>query len=324
MAEATRLTVCACTHRRPEGLRALLAGLAAEHFAALARPRFDVVIVDNEGSAEARASCEQIRQQSDLAVRYVHEPKRGIPHARNTCLDHVAADAEFFAMIDDDEVPEPDWLEQLLLAQARSGADVVRGAVVPVFPDGVPAWIREGDFFGWPKPGRTGDALADGAELASASSNNVLVRCAAVRALGLRFDPTLTFTGGTDALFFRQMKLAGCKIVYAADARVREIVPPDRARLGYLWRAQYKQGCNKMPRKLRLEKTGGGRWRRARMVAKRIPRECAEIGGGTLWVARSLLTGHADMGRLSGGVLRVAKGLGGLAGLFGARFAHYR
>jgi hypothetical protein len=30
------------------------------------------------------------------------------------------------------------------------------------------------------------------------------------------------------------------------------------------------------------------------------------------------------MGRLSGGLLRVAKGLGGLAGLFGVRFAHYR
>jgi succinoglycan biosynthesis protein ExoM len=322
MAEATRLTVCACTHRRPEGLRALLAGLAAERFAALARPRFDVVIVDNEGSAEARASCEEIRRTTDLAVRYVHEPKRGIPHARNACLDHVAADAEFFAMIDDDEVPEPDWLEQLLLAQARSGADVVRGAVVPAFPDGAPAWIREGGFFGWPNAGRR--AVADGAELASASSNNVLVRCAAVRSRSLRFDPTLTFTGGSDALFFRQMKLAGCKIVYASDARVREIVPPERARFSYLWRVHYKQGCNKVPRKLRLEKTGGGRWRRARRIAKRIPRECAEIGGGVLWVARSLLMGHADMGHLSGGLLRVAKGLGGLTGLLGVRFAHYR
>jgi succinoglycan biosynthesis protein ExoM len=322
MAEATRLTVCACTHRRPEGSRALLAGLATQRFVARPRPRFDVVIVDNEGSEETRAICEQIWQEAGLPVRYVHEPKRGIPHARNTCLDHVAPDAEFFAMIDDDEVPEPDWLEELLLAQARSGADVVRGAVLPVFPAGAPAWIREGDFFGWPKPGH--GALADGAELASASSNNVLVRHAAVRALGLRFDPTLTFTGGTDALFFRQMKLAGCRIVYAADARVREIVPPERARFGYLWRAHYKQGCNKVPRKLRLEKTGGGRSRRVRMVAKRIPRECAEIGGGALWVARSLLTGQADMGHLSGGLLRVAKGLGGLAGLFGVRFAHYR
>lgn len=311
------VTVCACTYRRPAGLRALLDDLAAQR----SQARLDVVIVDNEGSAEAKTICDEARQPG-LPVRYVHEPRRGIPFARNASLDHVAPDAEFFAMIDDDEVPEPGWLEQLLLAQARTGADVVRGAVVPVFPNGAPAWIQGGNFFGWPKPGPA--ALADGAELASASSNNVLVRCAPVRALGLRFDPTLAFTGGTDALFFRQMKVAGCKIVYAAGARVREIVPAERATFGYLWRAHYKQGCNKVPRKLRLEKGNVGSWRLVRVVAKRLPRECGEIGGGALAVVRSLVTGHADMSRLSRGLLRIAKGLGGLAGLFGVRFAHYR
>ena len=45
-----------------------------------------------------------------------------------------------------------------------------------------------------------------------------------MRALGLRFDSTLTYTGGTDALFFRQMNVAGFRIVYAASARVREIL----------------------------------------------------------------------------------------------------
>jgi succinoglycan biosynthesis protein ExoM len=321
MAEPS-ITVCACTCSRPEGLRALLGGLAAQRFVQVPRPRFDVVVVDNEGNAAARASCEEIARTAGLAIGYVHEPRRGIPFARNACLDHVAPEAEFFAMIDDDEVPEPDWLEQLLRAQARAGADVVRGAVVPVFPEGAPAWIRNGDFFGWPK--RRGTALVDGSELASASSNNVLVRTAAVRGLRLRFDTTLAFTGGTDALFFRQMKLAGCRIVYAADARVREAVPAQRATFRYLWRIHYKQGCNKVPRKLRLETKGAGTARFVRMAVKRVPRECAEIGCGGAAVARALVAGHADMGRLSGGLLRIAKGLGGLAGLIGVRFAHYR
>lgn len=322
---APRVTVCACTYRRPEGLEALLGGLAAQRFDRFAAASIDVVIVDNEGSAKAEAICERMRDETGLAVRYLHEPRRGIPYARNAGLDQVAPSTEFVAMIDDDEVPEPDWLEQLLLAQARTAADVVRGAVVPVFSDAAPAWIREGHFFGWPKPGRgaEGEGLTDGAELASASSNNVLVRAAALRALDLRFDPTLTFTGGTDALFFRQMKLAGCRIVYAEGARVGEIVPPQRATFAYLWRAHYKQGCNKVPRKLRLEKEGGV-WRPMRMLVKRIPRELAEIGGGALATARPLLAGHADMAHLNGGLLRIAKGLGGLAGMLGVRFAYYR
>jgi succinoglycan biosynthesis protein ExoM len=320
-----RVTVCACTYRRPEGLEALLGGLATQRFELVPSPAIDVVIIDNEGSAKAKALCERIRDETGLAVRYLHEPRRGIPYARNAGLDRVASSTEFVAMIDDDEVPEPDWLEQLLLVQARTAADVVRGAVVPVFPEDAPAWIRAGGFFGWPKPHRDegGQALADGAELASASSNNVLVGAAALRALKLRFDPTLTFTGGTDALFFRQMKLAGCKIVYAEGARVREIVPPERATFAYLWRAHYKQGCNKVPRKLRLQKNGGV-WRPMRLVVKRIPRELAEIGGGAWATARPLLAGHADMAHLSTGLLRIAKGLGGLAGLLGVRFSHYR
>lgn len=325
MDQATRLTVCACTYRRPDGLRALLDGLAAQRFQAIPRPDIDVVIVDNEGSAEARAIVAAARDGAGLDVRYFHEPRRGIPHARNTCLDHVASDAVFFAMIDDDEVPDPDWLEQLLLMQARTGADVVRGAVVPVFPDDAPAWIRDGDFFGWPRrPSDSGPALVDGAVLASASSNNVLVRAAPVRTLDLRFDSTLTFTGGTDALFFRQMKLCGHKIVYAAGARVREIVPPQRATFRYLWGVHYKQGCNKMPRKLRLEKKDAGAWRTARMVVKRVPRECGEIGAGALAAGCSLLADRADKARISRGLFRIAKGLGGLAGLLGMRYAHYR
>jgi glycosyltransferase involved in cell wall biosynthesis len=320
------VTICACTYRRPEGLRALLHGLAEQRFKEASRPPFDVVIVDNEGSSEAAAICATAGRTNGLAVRYIQEPRRGISYARNACLDHVAADAEFIAMIDDDEVPEPDWLEQLLRAQARAHADVVRGAVVPVFPDGAPAWIREGDFFGWPKQRRArgGTTLTDGAGLTTASSNNALVRAAAVRALGLRFDTALALTGGEDALFFRQMKLAGCKIIYAAGARVHETVPPHRATFAYLWRLHYRQGCNKVPRKLRLESKGTGLSRFVRMAAKRIPRECADIGGGALEVAGSLASGRVDIGRLSPGLLRIAKGLGGLAGLIGVRFAHYR
>jgi hypothetical protein len=150
------------------------------------------------------------------------------------------------------------------------------------------------------------------------------VRAAAVRALDLRFDTALALSGGKDALFFRQMRLAGCKIIYASVARVREPVPPERATFAYLWRVHYRQGCNKVPCKPRLEAKGTGLSRFVRIGAKRIPRECAEIGGGVLTVASSLVSGHTDMERLSPGLLRIVKGLGGLAGLIGIRFAHYR
>ena len=146
-----------------------------------------------------------------------------------------------------------------------------------------------------------------------------------MRALGLRFDPTLTFTGGTDALFFRQMKLAGCRIVYAADARVREIVPPERATLRLSLAGPLQAGLQQGAAQAATGEDG----RRPLGVASAwspsgFPGNARRSAAARSSVARSLLTGHADMGHLSGGLLRVAKGLGGLAGLLGVRFAHYR
>jgi glycosyltransferase involved in cell wall biosynthesis len=143
------LAVCACTYRRPGGLRRLLDGLAAQTFNGFssglgACPQLKIIIADNEGNAQVKDLCQTFQASSKTPVIYVHEPQQGISYARNACLDHLPTDCDFFALIDDDEVPEPDWLDQLLLAQSKTKADVVQGRVVPHFEEPVPRWIAEG------------------------------------------------------------------------------------------------------------------------------------------------------------------------------------
>jgi glycosyltransferase involved in cell wall biosynthesis len=190
------VSVCACTYRRLEGLRALLQGLGALEFTEMRRADLNVIIVDNGGSESARKICHEFEQKSSIPITYVHEPRRGIPQARNACLDHIAPTCDFFAFIDDDEIPDPNWLEQLLLTQARTGADVVRGCVEPILPDGSPTWIKDGHFFGWPRshPDTGKSLLDDGQEIGSAATNNVLVRWSPVRDMGLRIDESLALT----------------------------------------------------------------------------------------------------------------------------------
>ncbi len=328
-AARAKVTICVCTYRRLAGLEALLEGLAEQRFERVAPPVLDLVIVDNEGSAAVEALCRAVARRSGLALTYVYEPRHGIPHARNAGLDHLPASSDFFAMIDDDEVPAPDWLEQLLLMQARTAADVVRGPVAPVFAAGAPAWIREGNFFGWPRrrgpaliDGPTladGQTLADGEALRSASSNNVLVRVAAVRERGLRFDPALRWTGGSDALFFRQLKLAGCHLVYAAAARVEETIPPQRARLAYLLQLHYKQGANKFVRKLQVKPSAPAH-RVVKLVAERTLRESATITAALLAITHALIRRSSTVPAL----LRIAHALGAIAGMLGLRHHHYR
>jgi succinoglycan biosynthesis protein ExoM len=318
------LTICVCTYRRPAGLAALLEGLVGQRFTDQPAPALGVVIADNEGCEEVSALCERFARDSGLPIRYVREPQRGISHARNACLAAIPADCDFFLMIDDDEVPHPDWIDRLLLAQRRTGADVVEGQIVPVFPEGTPDWIVQGDYFGWhpdlndpPGPGQQ-----DYPELDEARTNNVLVRSAVVRTLGLRFDPRFALSGGGDIVFFRTIRAAGYRIVYARDAGVREMIPPHRANLRFLWRRWYRVGANqRFKRPVAREPDAG-----LRRIVKRNWRTSggSEIATGVAMLVASLVKGRPAIGRLAPGLRRFAHGLGQVSSAIGIRYEQYR
>jgi succinoglycan biosynthesis protein ExoM len=322
--EGIHIAVCACTCRRPVGLAALLEALARQRFVRRTPPRLSIVIVDNEGSEQARGLCDRFGCAADIPIRYVHETTRGISYARNRCLDEVAADCNFIAMIDDDEIPDPDWLERLLEAQEHSGADVVEGRVVPVFPEGAPDWIVRGRYFGWHhvlnNAHRPGQQIYP--ELEEARTSNVLIRYAVVRDLDLRFDPRFTLTGGEDIVFFRAIQSAGHRIVYAPDARVRETIPLKRTTLRYLWQQWYRVGANSRSKR-------PIRWRpnatlKRRFMWKWHRSGCALLADGVAMLIGALLRGRTDVGHLVPGILHVAQGLGRASSAIGIRYEHYR
>jgi GT2 family glycosyltransferase len=323
LSEGIRIAVCACTYRRPAGLAALLEAVTRQRFVRRERPRLSIVIVDNEGSEQAKGLCDQFRC-AETPIRYVHEPARGISHARNRCLDEVVADCDFIAMVDDDEIPEPDWIEQLLQAQQDSGADVVEGRVVPVFPEGAPDWIVQGRYFGWHHDLNSGHipGRRTYSELGDARTNNVLIRCAALREQDLRFDSRFGLSGGGDVVFFRALHAAGCRIVYAPDARVRDMIPSSRTNLRWLWRRWYRVGVNaRFKRPLHSK---------ANVSLKRIVMRkwhssgAAALASGLALVIGALLRGSVDMGRLAPGLKLIAHGLGEAASGIGIRYEQYR
>ena len=322
--ESAHVAICACTYRRPAGLAALLEAVARQRFVRRTPSRLSVVIVDNEGSDEAMRLCDQFRFAAGIPIRYVHEARRGISHARNRLLDEVAADCDFIAMIDDDEIPEPDWIEQLLEAQEHSGADVVEGRVVPVFAEGAPSWIVQGRYFGWHHD--LNDAHAPGErvypELEEARTNNVLLKGAAVRTLGFRFDPRFGLSGGGDVVFFRALHAVGCRIVYGPDARVRDMIPLERTNLRWLWRRWYRVGANaRFKRPVRREPNPSLK----RIVMwKWHGSGAAALATGLAMLMGSLLRGSIDMSHLAPGIKQIAHGLGKAASALGIRYEQYR
>lgn len=277
-----------------------------------------MIVTDNEGNPENSSICNEFRQTRFQSLAYVQECRRGISWARNTCLDHVPAETDFVAMIDDDEAPDSTWLNHLLLAQSRSGADVVVGPTYPEFQTGTPAWIRDSGFFLKPEnPSRFTDLQAD----PPAATCNVLVNAAIFSKAGLRFDPQLALSGGEDKLLFQDIKLRGHTFVWAANARVTELIPGERATFGYMWREQYRRGSVKYYVKRRLKVSN--RLKLIRLVPKFLTRAMVNILAGSYGVVTQLLRNRKDRSALACNALIIADGLGSISGLLQLKNRHY-
>ncbi|MFJ4253603.1 glycosyltransferase family 2 protein [Microbacterium sp. NPDC090003] len=224
--EGPAVLVAVTTFRRTELLPPLVAAIRDAAGATGTRMRIALVDNDPERSASAVAA--------DLGVDYVSEPTPGIAAARQAALDAARAD-ELVAMVDDDVVPQPGWLDALVRVWAAEHPAVVMGYVEYVWPEGTDPWIVAGGFMRRRRrvTGQRLDALATG---------NVLVDAAQVRRLGVSFDTNLGLAGGEDMLFGRAILAAGGSIIASADSVVRDEVPVARTTREFVRRRTISQG----------------------------------------------------------------------------------
>lgn len=217
---ALNVAICIITCHRPHGLEKLLDSLNNLTFSENAQPNIHVVVVDND----PQGSAEDIVSGTGLIWphTYVVEQEKGIPFARNRCMEiALEQGSEWIAFLDDDEYCDAAWLDALLAMQKTGSADVVWGPVFPVYESPVPAWMEKGGFYDrW--------HYENGQRITSAATNNVFFRTALVTEGKLRFNTAMRHTGGTDHLFFKQAVQRGYNIVWASEAKVWEDIPENR------------------------------------------------------------------------------------------------
>jgi len=80
-AGSCRVAVAVCTAKRPGMLRLCLQSIASQIVAA--QIAIEIVVVDNEGAPNNATVVQEIAARCRFPVHYVHEPRRGIPPARN-------------------------------------------------------------------------------------------------------------------------------------------------------------------------------------------------------------------------------------------------
>ncbi len=221
------------TQRRPGPLDLAAGSVLAQR--GVDFDRMELVIADNDAVPSARILAERLASQAPFPVRYVHEPQPGVANVRNAAMNQ--AEGELIAFLDDDEEAPPHWLSELLAVMQRHEVAAVFGPV----RGRAPASVRQHRdylerFFSREGPDETGPI--DGFY----GCGNSLIRRGALPDPKRPFNTVRNRTGGEDDLLFGEMKDAGARFAWAADAWVWEDPAPERLTLRYTLKRAFAYG----------------------------------------------------------------------------------
>ncbi|MFL6530356.1 MAG: glycosyltransferase family 2 protein [Chthoniobacterales bacterium] len=229
------IAVCVCTYKRPELLKQLLT--AVERQTTDGVFEFSVVVADNDAKMSAQATVREFGAKSQLEIEYCVEPEQNIALARNRAIS--AAKGEFVAFIDDDELPEPMWLQQLYDAMMRFKADGVLGPVKPYLLENVPRWAVRAGFFDRPNSRDYDSGMR--LHWSQTGTGNVLLRRSSLNNGDAPFLREFG-SGGEDVDFFRRSIEAGKVFVWSAEALAYEVIPAERTKLSFQLRRALLRG----------------------------------------------------------------------------------
>lgn len=218
-------TVVIPTRNRPHELDRCLEGVKA-----LSYPHLDVIVVDN-GPSDARSREVAARR----SARYIVEPVANASRARNRGA--AASQAEIVAYLDDDSVPEPDWLSALAIEFNDPNVMAVSGRIVPLTLETETERLfgAMGGFEVWGPERRVVDRQSpQWFEMACfgglVNGANMAFRRAAFKlwpGFNERIGPGTPVTGGEEHLAFFALVDRGYRAVYTPKAVVRHPFPKD-------------------------------------------------------------------------------------------------
>ena len=298
------IAVCICTRERPQMLERIIRSYAQLHHPA--GVAVSLVIIENDSAPACEGVVRQLATELGIEVHYCHEPRLGIPCARNRALDEAQSlGASHLAFADDDEWFQPDWLLAFWRCRETLGQDaVLQGPVVSVLPPGVPEYYAA---FYYTGRHPTGTALE------KCATNNVLMPLDLICRHGLRFDESRPLAGGEDTIFFRQAYRAGVAMLACEEAVIYEEVVADRTSVSWLIKRNFRIGAT------------WGNYQTEQLRRNRLTAALSQLPKLVLRAVKVLLftvTFRPKKGLAS--ILEVARISGRILGCFGVQISAYK
>ena len=300
------IAVAIPTFRRPHGLERLLYALAKLDTSAA----ITVVVGDNDAERHEGFDlcCEMRARNYRWPIRSLIVEQRGIAQVRNALVENALADSrmQFIAMLDDDEWPEPQWLDALLAEQARTGADIVQGSILFSFEHKPDAWAASFDGMADIRHPSGPVAMLQGA-------GNLLMTRGALESLAQPwFDPAFALTGGEDRDFFMRLKTAGARFAWSDEAVASGFVPATRTSLKWALSRAYSIGNSDMRVFLKYSPSAPAR-----------AGEVAKIAGVLLLAPLLFVILAFDANRRADALRRLFRAAGKVTALFGRSYKEY-
>jgi glycosyltransferase involved in cell wall biosynthesis len=300
------VAICIPTFRRPTGLARCLQAISALK----TDVSVQIVVADNDADGrDGIAICQQLLAAGfDIPIVAVAVSERGIAQARNALIAEALKnpDIQFIAMIDDDEWPEPQWLQALLDAQRLTQAEVVGGPVRRIFEKPVPEHLAIANLADFSKMPTGPIEWVD-------ATSNILFAASVFRSRPSPwFDPVFGLLGGEDTDMLLGFKLTGMKFGWAHDAMVLEDMPISRSSARWMLKRAYRIGNTYTLVHLKHRPPGFG-----------LVSEAVRVAGTLSFVAVTLIVFFWHPAKRFEAMRLGARVLGKLSGLFGYRHVEY-
>lgn len=225
-------SVCIATYKRPALLKKLIQSFYEQK--EMDDITLEIIIVDNDDKESAKEIVAEFADQTSITVSYYNQPIPNIALTRNMTLDKSIG--KYIAIIDDDETADKYWIRNSIDTIIKYNADVVFGYVIPVFDPDIATWMQQREIYFKPM-GKTGDPPL------FRYTTNCVIRADKLRKFNLRFNPDYGL-GSSDTVFFDLLSEYKFKFVVCREAITYEVVPPNRAKLKFIFNRDFQRGNN--------------------------------------------------------------------------------